>query len=163
MKKTFCILLALALCLIGAASAETVANPWVEATSADIAEAIGAAFGIPEGAEEITYALMPGQGLAEMNFKLDGIAYTARIQPAEAFTDIAGLYYEWGEGIPFSIAGFEGLERRAKADGEDIALCQWFDSDMGLMYAVSAIGADLENVDLAPVAGAIYAQAEEAE
>ena len=164
MKKTLSILLALALCLFGAAMAEaTLANPWVDATAEDIAEAIGAAFGIPEGAEDIAYSFMPDESLAEMRFALDGMEYVARIQPAEEFTDISGLFYEWEAESSFTIAGFEGLEQRA-ADGDvtiDSAL--WFDSDMGLMYALSTSGADLDGFDITAVAEAIYAQAEEAE
>lgn len=163
MKKTLCILLALALCLFGAALAETIANPWVEATPEDIAEAIGAAFGIPEGAEDIAYSLMPEEGLAEMCFTLDGMAYVARIQPAEEFTDISGLYYEWEAEAPFPIAGFEGLEQRAIDGDETIDSALWFDADTCLMYALSTSGADLDGFDLTPIAEAIYAQAEEAE
>lgn len=163
MKKTLSIALVLALCLCGAALADAVANPWVDATSADIAEAIGATFGIPEGAEDIAYSLMPEEKLAEMRFRLDSVICTARIQPAEAFTDISGMLYEWEADGVFNIAGFDGLERRATDDVGTIDLCQWFDSDMGLMYAVSAIGADLDGFDLTAVAAAIYAQAEEAE
>ena len=164
MKKTLCLLLALTLCLFGAALAETtIANPWVDATAGDIAEAIGAAFGVPEGAEDVEYSLMPDEGLAEMRFTLDGMAYVARIQPAEAFTDISGMYYEWEADAPFSIAGFEGLDQRA-ADGEEtVERCLWFDSDMGLMYALSTSAPDLDGFDITAIAEAIYAQAEEAE
>ena len=85
MKKTLCILLALALCLMGAALAEvTLTNPWVESTSAEIAEAVGTTFGIPEGTEDVAYSLMTEGNLAEMYFTLDGMEYVARIQPADA-------------------------------------------------------------------------------
>ena len=163
MKKTLCILLTLALCLLGAAVAETIANPWIESTSADIAEAIGATFGVPEGAEVVAYGLMPEDGLAEMDFTLDGMEYVARIQPAEAFTDISGLFYEWEAETPFPLADMEGLERRA-ADGEEtIDSALWFDETMGLMYALSTSGPDLDGFDITPIAAAIYVQAEEAE
>ena len=94
MKKTLCMLLALALCLFGAAVAETsIANPWEDATEGDIAEAIGAAFGIPEGVEDAEYSLMPDEGLAEMRFTLEDMEYVARIQPAEAFRSTHGGGY----------------------------------------------------------------------
>ncbi len=164
MKKTFLIILALALGLCGTGLAEAaVANPWVDATREDVAEAIGAVFGIPEGAENIAYRLMPEEGLAEMSFTLDGMEYTARIQPAEAFTDISGLFYEWEAEAPFPLADLEGLEGRA-ADGENTVDCAlWFDEPMGLMYALSTFGPDLDGYDITPVAAAIYVQAEEAE
>lgn len=165
MKKTLSIVLILALCLLGAALAETagIANPWVEATSSDIAEAVGAAFGVPEGAVDISYSLMPEENLAEMRFTLNDMQYAARIQPAEAFTDISGLFYEWKAEGPFLLADMEGLERRA-ADGEltvDSAL--WFDEPMGLMYSLCTSAADLDGFDITAIAAAIYAQAEEAE
>ena len=164
MKKTLCMLLALTLCLMGAAVAETtIANPWVDATAGDVAEAIGAAFGIPEGVEDAEYSLMPDEGLAEMRFTLDGMAYVARIQPAEAFTDISGLFYEWEAEGPFPLADLEGLERRA-ADGEEtVVSALWFDEPMGLMFALSTSGADMDDFDIMPVAAAIYAQAGEVE
>ena len=165
MKKTLCILLALALCLFGAAVAETtaIANPWVDATAGDIAEAIGAAFGIPEGAENVEYSLLPDEGLAEMRFTLDDMAYVARIQPAEEFTDISGMYYEWEADAPFSIAGIEGLDQRATDGEETVELCQWFDADMGLMYSLATSAPDLDGFDITAIAEAIYVQAEEAE
>ena len=144
-------------------SAAGIANPWVESTSADIAEAIGAAFGIPEGAGDIAYSLMPDAGLAQMRFTLNGMDCVARIQPAEAFTDISGMFYEWEAEAPCVIALMEGLEQRATVDGETIDLCQWFDADMGLMYSLSVCGADLDSFDITQIAGAIYAQAEEAQ
>ena len=164
MKKTLCMLLALVLCLFGAAVAETtIANPWVDATEGDVAEAIGAAFGIPEGVEDAEYSLMPDEGLAEMRFTLEDMEYVARIQPAEAFTDISGLFYEWEAEGPFPLADLEGLERRT-SDGEDtIVSALWFDEPMGLMYSLFTSGADLDDFDITPVAAAIYAQAEEAE
>ena len=165
MKKTLSIIvcLALTLALGGIALAETIANPWVDATSGDIAEAIGAAFGVPEGAEDVAYSLMPDEGLAEMRFTLDGMAYVARILPAEEFTDISGMFIEWEAEAPFSVADCEGLEQRAVVDGETVDLCLWFDADMGLMYSLATSGADLDGYDITPVAEAIYVQAEEAE
>lgn len=167
MKKTLALLMVITLLVVSlsALAEATLANPWVDSTSADIAEAIGATFGIPEGAAAITYSLMPETGLAEMRFTLDSRDYVARIQPAGEFTDISGLYYEWDAEAPFAIAGMEGLEQRARIEpvGETVDLCQWFDADMGFMYALSVIGAIPDDFDIAPIAGAIYAQAEEAE
>ena len=140
----------------------SVANPWVDSTSSEIAEAIGATFGIPAGAENIAYSLMPDEGLAEMRFTLDGMDYVARIMPAEAFTDISGLYYEWDAESAGEFAGMESLEQRAFTDEGTIDLFQWFDKDMGLMYSLSTSGADLDGFDITAIAGAIYAQAEEA-
>lgn len=167
MKRALCVMLTLALCLAGMALAEEagIANPWVEATSPDIAEAIGATFGVPEGAGDISYSLLPEYSLAEMRFTLQGMEFTARIQPAGEFTDISGLYYEWSAEAPCVIGFMQGLEQRAavEAVGETVDLCQWHDSEMNLMYSLCVIGADLDGFDIVPVASAICAQAEEAE
>ena len=163
-RRMIVLLLCLMLCLSGAALAEaTLANPWVEAAPEDIAEAIGAAFGIPEGAEDISYSLMPDAGLAEMRFAQDGREYVARIQPAEAFTDISGLFYEWEAEAPFQLADMEGLERRTVDGDQTIDSALWFDEPMGFMYALYTSAPDLDDFDISAVAAAIYVQAEEAE
>lgn len=162
MKRTALILLCLALAVCLHASALAIANPWVESTGDDIAEALGVAFGIPEGAEDISYSMMPDAGLAQMRFTLDGMECTARMQPAEAFTDISGMFYEWTQEEPCVIAFMQGLVKRATDGEETVDLCLWHDAGMGLMYSLAVSGADLDGFDITAVAGAICAQASEA-
>ena len=161
MKRTIIALLCVVLATSLFASALAIANPWVESTSGDIAEAIGATFGIPEGAEDISYSMMPDDGLAEMRFTLDGMEYIARIRPSEEFTDISGMYYEWDSEEPCVIAFMQGLVKRVTVEGETMELCLWHDADMGLMYSLATSGADLDGFDITAIAGAIYAQASE--
>ncbi len=161
MKRTLIALLCVVVATGLLASAMAVANPWVESTSGDIAEAIGATFGVPEGAEDVAYSLLPPENLAEMRFTLDGLEYTARIKLSEEFDDISGLYYEWESEEPCVIAFKQGLVKRVTEEGETIDLCLWHDADMGVMYSLSACGKDLDGFDITAVAGAIYAQASE--
>ena len=161
MKRTIIALLCVVLATSLFASALAIANPWVESTSGDIAEAIGATFGIPEGAEDISYSMMPDDGLAEMRFTLDGMEYIARINPSEEFDDISGMYYEWDSEEPCVIAFMQGLVKRVTVEGETMELCLWHDADMGLMYSLATSGADLDGFDITALAGAIYAQASE--
>ena len=161
MKRTIIALLCVVLATSLFASALAIANPWVESTSGDIAEAIGATFGIPEGAEDISYSMMPDDGLAEMQFTLDGMEYIARIKPSEEFTDISGMYYEWEREEPCVIAFMQGLVKRVTVEEETMELCLWHDADMGLMYSLATSGADLDGFDITAIAGAIYAQASE--
>lgn len=161
MKRTIIALLCVVLATSLFASALAIANPWVESTSGDIAEAIGATFGIPEGAEDISYSMMPDDGLAEMRFTLDGMEYIARIKPSEEFDDISGMYYEWDSEEPCVIAFMQGLVKRVTVEGETMELCLWHDADMGLMYSLATSGADLDGFDITAIAGAIYAQASE--
>ena len=122
MKRTIIALLCAVVATGLLASALAVANPWVESTSGDIAEAIGATFGVPVGAEDVAYSLMPSENLAEMRFTLDGMEYTARIKPSEEFDDISGMYYEWEIEEPCVIAFMQGLVKRATEEGETISL-----------------------------------------
>ena len=161
MKRTIIALLCVVLATSLFASALAIANRWVESSSGDIAEAIGATFGIPEGAEDISYSMMPDDGLAEMRFTLDGMEYIARIKPSGEFDDISGMYYEWDSEEPCVIAFMQGLVKRVTVEGETMELCLWHDADMGLMYSLATSGADLDGFDITAIAGAIYAQASE--
>ena len=157
MKRTIIALLCAVVATGLLASALAVANPWVESTSGDIAEAIGATFGVPEGAEDVAYSLMPSENLAEMRFTLDGMEYTARIKPSEEFDDISGMYYEWEIEEPCVIAFMQGLVKRATEEGETIDLCLWHDAVMGLMYSLSDYTTEPNAASLAEVAKAVYA------
>ncbi len=77
------------------------ANPWkYDVSEQDVENLTGRAFTVPEGASEVAYGIMEQGKLGEMNFKLDGKSFCARMKPSEGFEDISGLYYEWdAEGV----------------------------------------------------------------
>ena len=163
MKKWIIALLAAALGLsLAAALAEQtgVANPWVEADAEQVEAAVGAAFGVPEGAENVSYRLLTSECLAEMDFSWYGMDYYARIRPAEGFVDLSGLYFDpWDVSMDVEVGGCAGTEERVEADGLTWNRCQWYDADAGLMYCVATSGEDLDGFDILAAAEAIYAPA----
>ena len=159
MKKLFCVMLCLALCLGTGALAEAgagLANPWVEATAAEVLEALGVEFGVPEGATDVRYFILPEQELAEMQFTWYGMDYTARIKPADAFEDISGMYFEWDVDTACAVRGCEGRTMRGHDDLMTVDVTLWYDAEAGLMYSVSTGGEDLDGFDILASAEAIY-------
>ena len=138
------------------------ANPWQDMTEEALRLASGVEFGVPEGAENVIYRWLESEGLAEMQFALDGDDYCARIKPAalEAgqVEDISGLYYEWENVESVTIGGYcEGTLGQAQADGgRCVELCLWYDLVPGLMYSLSVNTADPDGLDLTAVAEMVY-------
>lgn len=167
MKKILAILLSAFMALTCAAAAEqemaSLANPWTDATPGEIRDALGATFGVPEGARDVIYRMLPETRMAEMDFTWDDMEYTARMQPSEAFEDISGLYYEWGHvDETGAVCGIPAWEARATDDEGTVDLCLWYDAKPGLMYAVSARSADdMDGFDIFAAAEAVYAGAEQ--
>ena len=162
MKKLISIFLTSLMLLSCAALAEApvdgMSNPWTETTAEGLMEALGLEFAVPEGAENVAFRMLGETSLAEMEFDLDGMTYTARIQPAVEWTDISGMYYEWESTVEdFTIGDCPAWEGRA-ADGDDTAdLCLWFDVVPGLMYSLGTVGeGDLDGFDLTAVAEQVY-------
>lgn len=154
MKKLLCAILCLI--LLTPALAETLANPWAETTADGVRQALGVEFGVPDGATNLRYAMLAEDGLAEFTFTWYGMDYTARIMPADAFTDISGLYYEWNLSADWRIQGCESRVLRAYADDRVVDLCLWYDAGAGLMYSVTASGDDLDGFDITASAEALY-------
>lgn len=128
-----------------------VVNPWQYDVSAqDVTDLTGKAFIVPEGAEDVAYAIMEEKKMGEMNFTLDGKKYTARMQPATDFEDISGLFYEWDENVTDSVAGFEALNRKNLAD--NISNVLW--NDGNIMYSLYT--AEGDGTDIVEIAGLIY-------
>lgn len=167
MKKRIVALLAalLMLCVIGVAVAEVgMTNPWTEADAAQVEAAVGVAFGVPEGAENVVYRLLEADSLAEMDFTWYDMEYCARIQPAVGFVEISGLYMDhWDQTMDVEIGPWTAVEHRGEMDGVIWNLIQWYDADAGRMYSVLTSGEDLDGFDIAAAAEAIYAPAMEAE
>lgn len=161
MKKLMsCLLIALLTACLGLTGLAEVgmANPWVETTAEEMAQTIGVELGVPEGAENIVWRMMPEVGMGEMTFTWDGMDYTARVQPTAEFEDISGLYYEWEHEEPCQVSWCEGkLMRTTDADqGLTIDLCLWFDVVPGVMYAVSASAPDLDGFDILAAAEQLF-------
>lgn len=138
-----------------------IGNPWEEVTAEQLKETAGIAFGVPEGATDVVYRYMKGEGLAEMQFMLDEDEYCARILPAKLEADqqmnISGMYYEWENEEAIAIGNCAGTIGIAKTGSEDWAeLCQWYDAEKGMMYSLSVFTTDPDGLDLTAVAQTVY-------
>ena len=157
MRRLICAIACLAaLCLCAGAAGLAAANPWVETTPDGLMQALGVEFGVPDGADVTALRMLSEQELAEMRFRWYDMDYVARIQPADAFTDISGLYVDWALQDDCPIQRCDGRVMRGSTDGKTVDLCLWYDARAGLMYAVSAAGDDLDGFDITAAAEAIY-------
>ncbi|MCR5774204.1 MAG: hypothetical protein K6G42_03880 [Lachnospiraceae bacterium] len=134
-----------------------VANPWKYGVSAeDVKKLTGMEFIVPEGAENVSYAIMEAEGLAEMKFDLDGMSYCARMKPAEKSEDISGLYFDNKNTEDVEINGAAGTEFRAENGGETVDCVQWYDDMNAMTYSLSTSGKDLDGFDITAVASQMY-------
>lgn len=111
----------------------TIPNPMVSSCGDEIKTTLGFGFNVPDNAGNIRYHII-NRKMAQMDFDLDGNSYTARIVPADSFTDISGCYFEWLEILNTEIGWCKGEIRLA--DG--CSLCLWYDAAPGLMYSLSS-------------------------
>ena len=140
-----------------------IANPWTDMTKKELEQVSGVPFGVPEGAEEIAYRWLESEGIAEMQFTLDGDEYCARVKPAalEAgqLENISGIYYGWENEENVTIGHCEGTIGQYQTGSEEwVELCQWYDLAPGLMYSLSVYTTgDPDGLDLTAVAEMVYA------
>ncbi|MBQ2955381.1 MAG: hypothetical protein IJE08_02860 [Clostridia bacterium] len=160
MKKILALMLALLTALLCAAPAfaETgMANPWKEATEEELIQTLGVRFAVPDGAEGVLFRMLESQSLAEMHFTLDGKDYVARIQPADAFTDISGLYYDpWALTDDCAVLGREGKVMLTPDGSRFVGLCLWYDAAPGLMYSLSVHSSCLADLNIQSAAEAMF-------
>ena len=137
------------------------ANPWSDMTKEGLEQASGVSFGVPEGAENVAYRWLEDEGLAEMQFMLDGDEYCARILPAALaegeLLNISGMYFDWENEEEIEIGHCHGTIGQAQTGSEDwVELCQWYDLAPGLMYSLSVYTTDPDGLDLTAVAQMVY-------
>ena len=139
------------------------ANPW-SASSAEEAM-VGRSFVAPEGAENIEWSKMEGDGntLYQMTFDLDGRTYTAREQISDEAVDISGTYYDWtvSEDIKlqnWADGNMTGTMYRYIGDDEWVDLCTWFDVEIGTAYSLTVSDTELDGFDITAIASAMCPQ-----
>mgnify|MGYP004444940349 FL=1 len=133
-------------------------NPVEETDAAGIMEKLGFEFGIPEGAQDISYHIISGE-IAEMTFTDEaGTKFTARIKSGGTeIEDISGLYYEWTHEESTQIGRCEGVAKSFVGENEnDVQAILWLDIVPGIMYSISAEGPDLNGLDLEVIALQVY-------
>ena len=142
----------------GEASAQ-IANPWTQSDRQGVADATGFEMTPPEGAENVAYSYMDAGSLAQMTYELNSDKWTYRIQEADKLTDISGMYYTWDAEEKGEVSGREaiyysygGLDNA----GDDIQVVNWYDAVTGVTYSLSAVGSDLNGMDIQAHAESLY-------
>lgn len=158
MKKLLSIALCLALMFSVSANAfaEDTGSEWHDSSAEEIADCLGLQFGYTAETEIISYQI--SEEAAQMQLLLNGIPYTARIQPTESFENISGYEFDsWPITDSCMIGWCEARAMLAQQDDQMIALCLWYDAAPGLMYSVSACVGDLKGLDIQSAAEAVFA------
>ncbi len=136
-----------------------IANPIQKSNAEEILQKIGVEFGLPEGAEDISYSIISGQ-TAQMDFVWNGANCCARIEPSIALElqDISGFYYDWKNESVCKVSYNEAqVKWTADENGDSLGICIWWDAVPGLMYSVS-MKANANEENLSTLANAIYIQ-----
>ena len=121
------------------------ANPWnYEATAQDVKDLTGRELIIPDGATDISYAILDIEKMGEVSFTLDGKHYSARLKVTEEYEDISALYYEWDADGVDVICGYDADVRQNFADTINNVL--W--SDGSIMYSVYTSDGDNDSTDV---------------
>ncbi len=146
---------------VGYEITDGLANPWETMTAEELMEKAGVAFGVPEGAQNITCSYLRDQELAQMQFTLHDVDFCARMQSADIqdgkLPDISGMYYTWETEEPVKVLHCDGVLYKAKdGDTNDVQLCLWYDLAPGFMYSLSATAPDLSKLDLVRVAEQVF-------
>ncbi len=140
------------------AEAEGMANPWTTSDREGVLAATGFDMEAPEGATDVVYSYMEDDMLAQMDYTLDGMVFIYRMQFANEFTDISGMYYTWD-------AEEDGVvtNREAKyynyvgSETEDgVQVVNWYDAVPGVMYSLSVTGSDLDGMDIQAYAESLF-------
>lgn len=137
------------------------ANPWVDLTEAELRQKAGAFFHVPEGAQEVVWRWLESDRLAEMQFKIDGDEYCARMQPAELedgqLMNISDMYFAWENEEAIVIGNCHGMIGLAQTGSKEwVELCQWYDATARQMYSLSVYTTDPDGLDLTAVADMVY-------
>ena len=138
------------------------ANPWIESDEQGVLEATGFDMKAPEGATDVAYSYIPDNKLAQMQYALDDINWTYRMEPSDELMDISGMYYGWTEddGDKGTVSGREavyyGYLAPEDSDEESAQLVNWYDAVTGVTYSLSAVAKDLDGMDIQAYAEKLY-------
>ena len=138
------------------------ANPWIESDEQGVLEATGFDMKAPEGATDVAYSYIPDNKLAQMQYVLDDINWTYRMEPSDELMDISGMYYGWTEddGDKGTVSGREavyyGYLAPEDSDEESAQLVNWYDAVTGVTYSLSAVAKDLDGMDIQAYAEKLY-------
>ncbi len=132
---------------------EGLANPWeYDVPPEEVKELTGGEFIVPEDAFDVVYGIMREEKLAEMNFTLGDVRYCARMEPADDFEDIAGLFFEWDDE---GVEDFGGAQALVRINFEEnVTNVLWHDGSM--MRSMYTNGADPEGIEVVRMARLVF-------
>lgn len=142
------------------ADAVGLANPWTDTDQKGIEAATGFTMTAPEGADDIAYRYLASEGLAELQYTLNGEHWVYRMEMADALTDISGIYEEWTSEEDGSVSGrdakYYSYFHMNDDTIDDVNLVNWYDAVTGVTYSLSVTGSDLNGLDMQACAESIY-------
>jgi len=125
------------------------ANPMVESDYESIMELTGSSAVLPENMENPQCFIISGE-LGDVQYTMDD-GYREmdfRVQKADEFTDISGMYYEWTTVSDGEIYGWPCSQYAAEDENGDVAVCLVYDEGNKIMYSLSAVAQDLNGYDI---------------
>lgn len=143
------------------AATAQIANPWRSVTEEEAKSLCPGSLTAPAGAQNIRWSAMETAGqpaLVQLDFDLNGYAYTAREQQnSDKSADISGMYYTWTYQTDMTLRNWPdsakaGTCYRFVGEGEWADLCAWYDTATGVSYTLSVTAKDLDGFDLQAIA-----------
>ncbi len=128
-----------------------IGNPWKTCDLEEILANYGWKFGVPEKASELIYRCMRDGTMAEMQFILDEVKWTARMKKGDALEDISGMYYSWdkdgeneGHGLKSILSDnngneIEGEQHILSVEGGTAEIALWYYAPKGLIFSLSCL------------------------
>lgn len=135
-----------------ASDSTQVANPWRESSEEEIGQIMGAGFYLVDGAENTRFSINEEQKIAQMDFELDGLKYTARFKAANQLEDISGCNYEWTSEEDCELRGYAAQEKRYLGSDENVDVIIWFIDEAKYVFSLSTSAPDLDGFDITAVA-----------
>ena len=133
------------------------ANPWVETDADGLMQTLGLEFNVPEDAEKVIFRMNESEQIAEMQFVLNKMPFTARIKPAGLeMEDISGLHYDWDVEKESDDHWYQEKIMMAKDGKNTVEAFLWFDIVPGLTYSISTKAPDLHGFDIIAVAQMVW-------
>lgn len=138
-----------------------VPDPWVETDAEGLMQTLGLEFNIPEEAEDVIFRMNESEQLAEMQFVLYKMPFTARIKPSGLeMEDISGLNYKWEYEKESNDHWYREKNMKTRDGKNTVEAFLWFDIVPGLTYSISTEGPDLDGFDIIAVAQMVWHQAQ---
>ena len=137
-----------------------IANPWRDVTEAEAGKMFPHTFGVPAGAENVSWSVMESDAetLVQLSFDMYGDTFTAREQVTrDKGADNSGMYYNWTYQSDITLANWgdgqmKGKYYRFVGEEEWADLCTWYDVANGISYSLSVTSKDLDGFDLQAIA-----------